>query len=108
LKWACKRILNDGFFDSLAMLEDAMQKEKLFSTNVHKVLEEVMKIQEIPEDQVFAVEKIFQDIVTDKMIAKEFHKIQESITKKREEIEMLCKENNVMFDEVKEISNVLN
>jgi hypothetical protein len=57
LKLTYKKILTDEFFDSLAVLEDARQREKLESTKVHKVFEAVMKVQEIREDPMLTLQK---------------------------------------------------
>jgi hypothetical protein len=66
-------------------------------------------VQKIWEDPMFTLQKICQGMEdSNEIISKEFQKIQESAVKRKEEIEILCKENNVIFEEIKEISDVLN
>jgi hypothetical protein len=86
-----------------------MQKEKLKEIKVHEVLEAVMLVQEITEDSVAQIQMISQDMgETYEMKREEFQELEVFVEKKHEEVEELCKRNNVTLKEIQEITEVLN
>jgi hypothetical protein len=75
---------------------------------MQKISQDIEETYENREDSLKEVEIQEDRESRNKFINEELKKLQEMLTKRKEELEGLCKKNSVTIEEIKEITEVLN